>query len=279
MAICIHFLSYRIGGITWLGGAIGDNGFDSFPENNLVVNRFPSMHGFVTKHYFFKLLKAHKKVFPEDFSFFPDTWLLPEETKEFEKSRCSLTQAETIYNQGRAKISSISISKKHFFCNSNICTDLGSSPIKTFICRRGMVRICAEKYDIPTERNVANHFIHLTNYAVNKAHPKYVHSANLHDKNGNKRLLDDILEELTTQGVDKNYVWEQIKRIANGVLTVLLPLLKLHYSFFDKKSIEKSIKCFQIIGLDILLDRNHRAWLLEVNANPSLRAGICFAML
>jgi len=29
-------------------------------------------------------------------------------------------------------------------------------------------------------------------------------------------------------------------------------------------------KCFQILGMDILLDKKLNAWLMEVNANPSL---------
>lgn len=29
-------------------------------------------------------------------------------------------------------------------------------------------------------------------------------------------------------------------------------------------------KCFQIIGLDILVDENFKCWLIEANANPSL---------
>ena len=29
-------------------------------------------------------------------------------------------------------------------------------------------------------------------------------------------------------------------------------------------------KCFQILGMDILVDKKNNAWLMEVNANPSL---------
>jgi tubulin polyglutamylase TTLL6/13 len=29
-------------------------------------------------------------------------------------------------------------------------------------------------------------------------------------------------------------------------------------------------KCFQILGMDILIDKKNNAWLMEVNSNPSL---------
>ena len=29
-------------------------------------------------------------------------------------------------------------------------------------------------------------------------------------------------------------------------------------------------KCFQILGLDILIDESFNAWLMEINSNPSL---------
>ncbi len=32
----------------------------------------------------------------------------------------------------------------------------------------------------------------------------------------------------------------------------------------------ENTKCFQILGMDILLDKKMNAWLMEVNANPSL---------
>ena len=31
-----------------------------------------------------------------------------------------------------------------------------------------------------------------------------------------------------------------------------------------------SIRCFQFLGIDILIDQNLKAWLMEINANPSL---------
>ena len=37
----------------------------------------------------------------------------------------------------------------------------------------------------------------------------------------------------------------------------------------DEKIIENS-KVFHILGLDILIDKKHHAWLMEINSNPSL---------
>lgn len=32
----------------------------------------------------------------------------------------------------------------------------------------------------------------------------------------------------------------------------------------------EAAKCFQILGMDILIDKKNNAWLMEINANPSL---------
>jgi len=32
----------------------------------------------------------------------------------------------------------------------------------------------------------------------------------------------------------------------------------------------ENAKCFQILGIDILVDKKNNAWLMEINANPSL---------
>lgn len=67
-------------------------------------------------------------------------------------------------------------------------------------------------------------------------------------------------------------MWSQIVAIAEKVMSALAPLLSLKYTSVYRHSSPRS-RCFQIIGLDILLDNNCKAWLLEVNGNPSLRSG------
>jgi hypothetical protein len=49
----------------------------------------------------------------------------------------------------------------------------------------------------------------------------------------------------------------------------LEPYLKNAYHCFISPDHENP-RCFQVLGLDILIDENWNCWLMEVNANPSL---------
>lgn len=48
------------------------------------------------------------------------------------------------------------------------------------------------------------------------------------------------------------------------------PYLTHYYKTYLSSSNYKEAKVFQILGLDILIDKKFKAWLMEVNSNPSL---------
>ena len=59
-------------------------------------------------------------------------------------------------------------------------TLFGSNPVDSqewhsFIAKEGLARFCTQKYKKPTNANLKNNFMHLTNYSLNKASPDYVH--------------------------------------------------------------------------------------------------------
>lgn len=77
---------------------------------------------------------------------------------------------------------------------------------------------------------------------------------------------------LLPSGVNVEKVWQSIKDITVRTFVCLQPWLNLRYRHVYRGLRQhETSRCFQFLGLDILLDENDKCWLLEVNSNPSLR--------
>ena len=150
------------------------------------------------------------------------------------------------------------------------------TPLKIYLYYNGLVRFATENYE---KGNYDNVFIHLTNYAINKKNPNY--KKNLK----NNKEIDDLdeLEEDEEQEDDSskwslveykkyfkkdinsfNKIWKQIEDI---VIKTILTVFEYNCR---EMSGNKNNNLFEIYGFDILIDESLRAWLLEVNVNPSL---------
>ena len=63
-------------------------------------------------------------------------------------------------------------------------------PLRIFLFKDGLVRICTKKYQPPNSQNSKDSCIHLTNYSVNKHNENFVFNNNAKDDGiGNKRSL------------------------------------------------------------------------------------------
>jgi tubulin polyglutamylase TTLL6/13 len=49
----------------------------------------------------------------------------------------------------------------------------GLRPLRAYLFRDGLVRVCTEPYAPPSASNLQNRQMHLTNYAVNKSSRKF----------------------------------------------------------------------------------------------------------
>lgn len=78
-----------------------------------------------------------------------------------------------------------------------------------------------------------------------------------------------MLKNLASRGKDVKHLIKQIREVAQKTIIALEPYLKNAYHCFISTN-HANPRSFQILGLDILIDENLNAWLLEVNANPSL---------
>lgn len=84
-----------------------------------------------------------------------------------------------------------------------------------------------------------------------------------------KRLLSNVYKRLAEKGRDIRILKRQIREVSAKTVIAIEPYLRNAYHCFMSTD-HSNPKSFHILGIDILIDENLNAWLMEVNANPSL---------
>jgi tubulin polyglutamylase TTLL4 len=150
-------------------------------------------------------------------------------------------------------------------------------PLRFYIYYNGLVRFATEDYQ---KGNYDNVYIHITNYSINKNNLNY--KAN----QKNNKEIEDLEEENENDEEDdsskwslveyRNYfkklglnnemenIWKQIEEI------IIKSLITIANDNCKEMSVNKNNSLFELYGYDILIDESFRAWLIEVNVNPSL---------
>lgn len=248
-----------------------------------IVNRLPCINVICRKAPFTYLLQRMKNIFPEYFGFMPQSFILPKDKEEFDAALAksdktfiykpdSASQGSgiIIINPGEKKelpegglaiaqqyIESYLINEKKFDLRLYVLV-ASLNPLRIYVYRNGLARFCSERYEEGGTRNI---FSQLTNVTINRENP---HA----DISEVSQLVSDIIPELEAKGVDIKKLWQ---RIDNAIVLTIISAHKT-LSLGEKincPSIGYS-RCFQILGFDILLDRDLNPWILEVNNRPSL---------
>lgn len=60
----------------------------------------------------------------------------------------------------------------------------GTDPLRIFVYEEGLARLATEPYTAPRTDNLSNHFMHLTNYAINKNSPNFVFNESIECSSG-----------------------------------------------------------------------------------------------
>ncbi|KAK4811463.1 hypothetical protein QYF61_006397 [Mycteria americana] len=285
--------------IYWHGVSFHDN--DIFSGQ---VNKFPGMTEMVRKITLSRAVRTMQDLFPLEYNFYPRSWILPEEFPLFVTEVRMMKdsdpswkptfivkpdggcQGEGIYlikDPSDIRLTG-SIQSRPAVVQEYICKPLlvdklkfdirlyvllkSLEPLEIYIAKDGLSRFCTEPYQEPTLKNLHQVFMHLTNYSLNIHSGNFIHSDNVNT--GSKRTFSSILCRLSSRGADVKKLWSDIISLVIKTIIALTPELKVYYQS-DIPAGKPGPTCFQILGFDILLMKNLKPMLLEVNANPSMR--------
>lgn len=157
-------------------------------------------------------------------------------------------------------------------------TVVSTSPLTAFICNEGLARFCTvisiinfqELYEKPTKENFNRFYMHLTNYSINKHSEDYKESENIMGINSDsKKTFTSLFKSLIRKGIDVSKIQQNIRDTVTKTMSVYGPMIE-HHSQVSNNLKDIQGKMFQVLGFDILIDNDLKAWLLEINDHPSL---------
>ncbi|XP_078127936.1 tubulin polyglutamylase TTLL11 [Sander vitreus] len=268
------------------------------------VNKFPGMIEMLRKINLSRAVRTMQELFPEEYDFYPRSWILPEECQQFSTQIRMVKENDATINptfivkpdggsQGdgiylirdpsdlklmvgtQAKQAVVQeyiqrpllIDKLKFDIRLYVLLK-SLEPLEIYIAKEGLTRFCTEPYQEPSQKNLSHVFMHLTNYSLNVHSGNFVHSDS--QSTGSKRTLSSVLYRLAAKGVDIKKVWSDIIALVIKTAIAVVPELRVYYQC-DIPPGKPGPTCFQILGFDILLTKNLKPVLLEVNSNPSMR--------
>lgn len=271
------------------------------------INHFPGMTNIARKNRMAQNLERMRREFPKEYSFYPRTWVLPTEMADFRNQFDAKTGKSSKFYivkpdsgcQGRGIfltqcVESISpfeqLVAQHYIRKPYLLDgfkfDLrlyvlisSCKPLRMYLFRDGLVRLCTEEYTKPTPENVNMRCMHLTNYAINK------HSENFKAQDagdaGSKRSLSWFMEHIAAEkGKEKaEALWRRMGAMCVKVIIAILPTLVRDYEdlvfkdsggndIWAEDGLEGS-RCFELLGVDVIIDHALKPWLVEVNHLPS----------
>ena len=75
---------------------------------------------------------------------------------------------------------------------------------------------------------------------------------------------------LIEAGLDEESFWAKVEDLALKSMVAIEPELRIWERARQDIDVKGGAQSFQILGFDVLIDKNHKFWLLEINHNPSL---------
>ncbi|KAK4873639.1 hypothetical protein RN001_012999 [Aquatica leii] len=140
-------------------------------------------------------------------------------------------------------------------------------PLRIYLYPDGLVRFASVPYS-DDAKDLKDRYMHLTNYSINKLSSMYTANEDANSCKGHKWTLSKLWEYMGNRGVDTKTLWKNLKRLVIKTLisgeSSIVPLCR--------ENINCRYNCYELFGVDVLLDEHLKTWLLEVNISPSLHS-------
>lgn len=255
-----------------------------------LVNKIPSMDFICLKSVFTEEMNNMKHLYPDLFSFFPPTYQLPDEYRQFHIAHTELCGKEheavtwvvkprkgscgngiTLINSSHEASYIERPSVAQLYIDPYLIDGLkfdfrfyilvaSLQPLRGYLFKEGIARFCTEPYQSPSRKSREHKFCHLTNTAVNKM-----------SSIPPEQFTKTAEEVFTRLGYRRNYLWKEICNTAAALVAGLS-------SAMIAAAGKRIDKCFHILGLDIILDRELHPKVLELNDRPSLAVTVPFEL-
>ncbi|KAH0517075.1 Tubulin polyglutamylase TTLL11 [Microtus ochrogaster] len=238
-----------------------------------------SMTEMVRKITLSRALRIMQNLFPDEYNFYPRSWILPEEFQLFvtevrmvkdgdptwkptfivkPESGCQGDGIYLIKDPNDIRMTG-TLQNRPAVVQEYICKPLlidklkfdirlyvllkSLEPLEIYIAKDGLSRFCTEPYHEPNPQNLHHVFMHLTNYSLNIHSGKFVHSDSA--STGSKRTFSSILCRLSSKGIDIKKVWSDIISLVIKTVIALTPELKVFYQS-DIPTGRPGPTCFQL---------------------------------
>ncbi|CAD5117210.1 DgyrCDS6006 [Dimorphilus gyrociliatus] len=140
-------------------------------------------------------------------------------------------------------------------------------PLRIYVYDDGLTRFASRKYS-QSVKNLADKFMHLTNYSINKRNSEYTPNSDENQCQGHKWSLKGLWSYLKRRGIQITPIWESIKDLV--IKTIIS--CESCVNILTKSNVKSRFSCHELFGFDVMLDNNLKPWIIEVNISPSLHS-------
>eukprot|EP00672_Neobodo_designis_P019038 CAMPEP_0174826734 /NCGR_PEP_ID=MMETSP1114-20130205/174_1 /TAXON_ID=312471 /ORGANISM="Neobodo designis, Strain CCAP 1951/1" /LENGTH=618 /DNA_ID=CAMNT_0016060293 /DNA_START=45 /DNA_END=1901 /DNA_ORIENTATION=- len=264
------------------------------------INFFPGMKVGASKCTFSTLMGRVAKLYPGDFPFIPRTFALPTDRAaltEHLKANPNSNNVWVVKPDGGCGGDGIYLTDNLTSLRHNECVvqsyvtnplTIGGlkfdfrlyvavtsiHPLRFYLHREGLARMAVLPYEKPAKANFYKLNMHLTNYSLNKFSNDFVENTDADDDEGtSKRKASTAMRQLAAEygdEFDEEELWERITELVGKTLGAIAPHILATTGEIPGQT-RYLTRCFQLLGFDVLVDRDMRPHLLEINNHPSLQ--------